>query len=217
MGVTLTAWELLEGLRPVERAHVLAATSEREFCRGARLFDQGDRASAVHFIERGQVAVQKVVPTGAAVTVEMRGPGDVLGVVSALTDGDRVCAVVAVEDTRTLALSRRDFEDLRHMRGVDSLLAHLLDDEVARLHTLVAEAHFAPAGRRIMRRLLDLAPPGAAPPVSVHIHQSDLAALAGTTRETVNRVLRAAEESGLVSILRDRIILRNPAIIEAEL
>lgn len=214
---TLATWDLLQGLHPVERAHVLAATTEAEFRRGARLFDEGDAATAIHFIESGRVAVQKVVPTGAAVTVEMRGPGDVVGVISALRDAGRNCAVLAVEETRTRALTRVGFEDLRYLRGVDAALAHLLADEVARLRSLVAEAHFAPAASRIMRRLLDLAPRGAPPPVSVSVHQADLAALAGTTRETVNRVLRAAETSDLLSVHRDRIIILDPAAIEAGL
>ncbi|MBA2294547.1 MAG: winged helix-turn-helix domain-containing protein [Actinobacteria bacterium] len=45
---------------------------------------------------------------------------------------------------------------------------------------------------------------GTHPPVVAPVIQEDLAALAGTSRATVNRVLRAAERRGLVELGRGR-------------
>jgi CRP-like cAMP-binding protein len=42
-------------------------------------------------------------------------------------------------------------------------------------------------------------------PVVLPITQDDLASMAGTTRPTVNRVLKAAEADGLVALARGRI------------
>jgi CRP/FNR family cyclic AMP-dependent transcriptional regulator len=43
----------------------------------------------------------------------------------------------------------------------------------------------------------------------VSLSQAELATLAGTTRSTVNRVLRRAEELGLVELARGRIRLAD--------
>ena len=69
------------------------------------------------------------------------------------------------------------------------------------------EALYVPAEVRIVRRLCELAdryaPPGGGP-IAVPLRQEDLASLAGTSRPTVNRVLRAEEERGTVRLLRGR-------------
>jgi CRP-like cAMP-binding protein len=51
---------------------------------------------------------------------------------------------------------------------------------------------------------------GGDPPVVIPLIQDELAALAGTSRATVNRVLRDAERRGLVELGRGRTILVDP-------
>ena len=78
------------------------------------------------------------------------------------------------------------------------------------------EALFVPVERRVLRRLLALMDvyggPGPSPgsddpgeASEIPLTQDDLASLAGTSRATVNRVLRQAEEAGWVSLGRGRI------------
>ena len=67
----------------------------------------------------------------------------------------------------------------------------------SRRHTVDAET-------RVARRVLELGRVyGGAPPVVIPLIQEDLAALAGTSRATVNRVLRDARTRGLVELGRD--------------
>jgi CRP-like cAMP-binding protein len=47
----------------------------------------------------------------------------------------------------------------------------------------------------------------------VALTQDDLASLAGTSRATVNRVLRQAEEAGAVSLSRGRIRVTDRAML----
>jgi len=62
--------------------------------------------------------------------------------------------------------------------------------------------------RAIDGRVLELARVyGGSPPVVIPLKQDDLAALAGTSRATVNRVLRDAERRGLVELGRGRTVL----------
>jgi CRP-like cAMP-binding protein len=49
--------------------------------------------------------------------------------------------------------------------------------------------------------------------VEVALTQDDLASLAGTSRATVNRVLRQAEEAGAVSLSRGRIRVTDKAML----
>ena len=51
---------------------------------------------------------------------------------------------------------------------------------------------------------------GGTPPIVIPLIQEELAALAGTSRATVNRVLREAEGRGLVEVGRGRTVLLDP-------
>jgi CRP-like cAMP-binding protein len=77
---------------------------------------------------------------------------------------------------------------------------------------LLTEALFVSAEVRVLRRLSELATlyaPKAAT-ASVPLAQRELAELAGTSRATVNRVLRAEAERGTVSLGRNRITIADP-------
>lgn len=63
-----------------------------------------------------------------------------------------------------------------------------------------------PADVRILRRLLELAD---AYGDVVPLTQDDLSGLAGTTRATVNRVLRREERSGGLALARGRIVIQD--------
>ena len=52
-------------------------------------------------------------------------------------------------------------------------------------------------------------------PVEVRLPQQDLADLVGTTRESVNKQLRAWEEQGIVELGRGRVVLKRPEALEA--
>ena len=79
--------------------------------------------------------------------------------------------------------------------------------EVRRLARALVEALYLPVDRRLWRRLGELAEIYAdgSPTVTVPLTQEDLAQLAGTTRPSANRVLRAGEAVGVVRMARGRI------------
>jgi CRP-like cAMP-binding protein len=63
----------------------------------------------------------------------------------------------------------------------------------------------------VLRRLLDLV---ARFGRTVPLTQDDLAGLAGTSRKTVNEVLRGAEDRGLVRLGRGSVEVLDPASLE---
>ena len=83
----------------------------------------------------------------------------------------------------------------------------ILAERVRRLSELLTEAYYLPADARVLRRLADLAElyGGAVP-----LPQEVLAELAGTSRATVNRVLREQEDRGTVELGRARIVVHRP-------
>ena len=90
------------------------------------------------------------------------------------------------------------------------LLVHALAARVHRLSDLLVEALYVSADVRVLRRLTELASSYAD---SIPLTQEELAGLAGTSRATVDRVLRDAARRGEVELRRGRVTVlgRNAA------
>ncbi len=201
-------WRLLRGVPEEKVRRVLSTARRRRFARGSVLFHEGDPASTLHLVAKGRVAVRVTTPKGDVLTVEILGVGDVVGELAFLTpDARRTATVVALEPTETLVLDRDVFDELSsHDPSVSEILLHLLADRIRRLDARLLEALYVPADTRILRRLHDLAETydGVIP-----LTQEDLAGLAGTTRATVNRVLRRELQAGTITASRGRITVAD--------
>lgn len=198
------------GLSESERRRLLASANRRRFAKGAVVFHEGDVGEVLHLIETGRYATRMTAPSGDVVTLAILGPGDFFGE-RALMDpaARRGATVTTLEAGETLSIGRDQFEELRRTNpSVDRFLVALFAFQAKRLSEELIEALHVPADRRVLRRLLAAARTwgnGQRPAATVPLTQEDLASLAGTTRQTVNQVLRDAETSGLLTTSRGRI------------
>ena len=87
--------------------------------------------------------------------------------------------------------------------SVDRFLIGLLTARVLRLSDQLVEALFVPASQRVLRRVVDAV--GVYEDDLVALTQEDIATMAGSTRPTVNRVLRRAEELGVLNLMRGQV------------
>jgi len=101
---------------------------------------------------------------------------------------------------------------------VERLLVGILAARVNRLTTHLVDSLSLPVDQRVVRRLVEVCRVYAAPDataVVVPLTQEDLAGLAGTTRPTVNTVLRRLAGDGVVSLSRGRIEVHDLARLTA--
>lgn len=206
---------LLRGLAAEDVAEVLDRARRRRFDAGEVVFHAGDPADTLHLVRTGRFAVRVTTEFGATVTLNVVGPGGAFGELALLApDGDRAVArsatVAALEPAETLSIHQLDFDRLRSRRPqTDALLVEILSRRVRELSEQLVEALHIPADTRVRRRLLDVvsaygeARAGAVVPLT----QEELASLAGTSRATVNRVLREEQAQGSVELSRGRTTL----------
>jgi CRP-like cAMP-binding protein len=187
---------------------LLALCRRRHFRRGEVVFHDGDPGETLHLVAKGHFAVRVTTPLGDTAMLRVFQPGDSFGELAALQPAPRAGTVIALDEADTLSLSHPQLDELRAMQpGVDRLLSAALIGEVRRLAGALVEALYLPVDRRLWRRLVDLAEIYAdgGPTVTVPFTQEDLAQLAGTTRPSANKVLRAGEAAGIVQMTRGRI------------
>jgi CRP/FNR family transcriptional regulator, cyclic AMP receptor protein len=212
-------WALFDGLAPQSVDRILAAARRVRLSRGEVLFHEGDRGESVFLIESGKVAVRISTPDGALVTVALLGPGSAVGELALLDDERRTATVQAVESAVALSLYRRDFAELRRQHpSVTEFLVRSLAATVRRLDAQLVEAFHLPTEERIRRRLHALAQvyDRGVRVIQVDLTQEELAQLAGTTRPTLNRVLREEERRGTLRLGRGRIVILDRARLEIQ-
>jgi CRP/FNR family transcriptional regulator, cyclic AMP receptor protein len=113
-------------------------------------------------------------------------------------------------------LHREDFQELRATSPrINEVLTVALVTEVRRLSAALIEALYVPVERRVWLRLIELVDLyGGDAPVVIPLTQDDIAQLAGTTRPTANRVLRAGEEQGVLRLARGRIEINDRTALQ---
>lgn len=205
---------MLDDIPEPARAEFLASAQRRRFRSGEVLFHAGDPAGSVHLIRRGHVAVRRWTRVGDMVTLTVLGPGQLLGELGAIVaDGQRAATVVALDPTDTWAWDRRELAALRRAHpSVDAALVDLLIERVHELSTHLEETLFEAADVRVLRRVLAVGEiyGGAAAGTVIPLTQDDVASMAGTTRSTANRALRALEADEVVELSRGRITILRP-------
>jgi CRP-like cAMP-binding protein len=207
-------WKMLTSLAPDEQRRVISQTRRRRYRRGEVIFHEGDPGDSLHLVAKGHVAVRRSTPLGEIATLVVLGPGDYFGeLVLVSPESGRNATVVALDSTETLTLNREQLETLRsQFPTIDRFLLDALAKEVRRLSSLLSEALYVPVDKRVLRRLLEVANTygNEGPAEVIPLTQEDLAGLAGTTRPSTNKALRAAEETGLIAISRGEIRLLDP-------
>jgi CRP-like cAMP-binding protein len=205
----------LARLTSEEVADLRSRAVSRQFARGATIMHQGESPGRVIIIERGRAKVSAITEDGTEVVLAFRGPGDLLGELSALGGEQRLATVRALEELDALAISAGEFDSFleTHPRAalviLKVVIARLRDAdqqqvEFAAYHTL----------GRVARRLLELAerfgePSNGGVLITLPISQEELASWAGASREATSKALRDLRDLGTVETRRRNITVRD--------
>lgn len=186
------------------------------FERGTTVFHQGSEGDLLYLIVQGQVRIYTISQLGQELSVKICRDGDFFGELSLLDGQPRSASAVAMRSTTTLTLHRQAFrEAIRTMPDIAVTVLEELSARLRRTNTYIEHLASHSAPQRVVRTLLDLAEqhgigePDGARRINLHLTQDDIASLAGTTRETVNRVLSGLRGQGLIQIERARVSVLN--------
>jgi CRP-like cAMP-binding protein len=168
----------------------------RTYGAGVTLFHQGDDTGPVVVLLAGRAKVASLNSAGREVIVAVRGPGDLLGELSAIDDEPRAATVTTLEPVDALLVSGSAFAAFLERRPRAALV--MLRMVVARLRYADAQlADFATHDvmGRVAHRLVELAERfGTAGDERIEIElplsQEELAGWTGASREAVSKALQ---------------------------
>jgi CRP-like cAMP-binding protein len=207
---------LFSAVSPVELNEIIPLVKQRVYRKGEVVYHDGDVPNGLFIVARGAVKTHLTSPTGKQFTVGIIRPGGLFGHFSIFVP-NRGASAVALEETELLLLDREHVYAFvhRHSEAIDallqlmalsrrSLIGRLYDQTMLDLPTRVAKA------------LCRLSPDESAEPegpiaLAEYVTQAELAALVGSTRESVNQCLRLFARQGWIEIAKGRIVLLEPA------
>ncbi len=187
----------------------------RRFRRNEVVFHQGDPGESLHVIISGAVKVVLPSPEGDEAIIATLRTGDFFGELALLDGAPRSATLAAVEVTETFALPRTSFLKLLDGDpGIRNALLAALAAELRRLTGHVEELHFLDLAGRLAMRISRLARESF-PDTREEIRldwpytQSDLAAMIGGTRQSVNKLLSGLVETGMLRIERETLVITD--------
>lgn len=211
-------WSLLndqgrESLERSGRRHAYAA--------GTRILHEGEPAGSVLVLLRGQVKVVVAAPRNGTETVlAVRGPGDIVGELSAVRGWPRMASVDAVSAVEALRIPGVTFaRALAHhetvTRAVLQVVCGRLREDGARR---VAFAD-GTLGQRVEVALFELARrhgavSGGGTTITLPFSQRELADFIDASLATVTRALSNLRKAGILDTGRQRIVVLRPEELE---
>jgi CRP/FNR family transcriptional regulator, cyclic AMP receptor protein len=188
----------------------------RSFPAGTRVFHEGDSSDACYIVSDGSFRVTREHSDGRAITLATLGPGEIFGEL-AMLDGDRRSASAeSITDGTLLALPANDVRNL--LARNPEIALKLVAGLVRRLRAAnmrLSRQSFQTVPSRVAGILAQLSREGQdgddeTAEVTIRMNQTDLAQLAGTSRESVSRFLAELERAGVVRSGRGRVTVLQP-------
>lgn len=206
---------LFASLNPDHYRAIEACFQRRSYAAGVTLFHQDMPGSFLYLIEEGCVRVFILGRTGIEVTVNVLGPGDVLGELALLDNKPHSATALTLDPCVVWLLARTDFEELlERYPEISRALVEILVGRVRAVTHLIEAMAFQDVQGRLAYRILFLAehhgcvcPSGIE--ITVPLTQAELATMVGASRESVNKALMVLRSNDLIRIDGSHITVIN--------
>lgn len=202
----------------VEELRDLAAVTRRHaFHQGELIFHRDDPGATLFVIKSGRVRIFISSQEGQEVALAVFGPGEAFGELALFDGQPRSASAVAIEPVETYCIQRADFIAVatRRPRIALQMLA-TLSHRLRQTDAMVEDLLFLDVHGRVAKKLLELAESnGTRTPDGIRIEmkltQSDLAAMVGASRESVNKVMSYLLDKQYVSVEKRKITVMRLA------
>jgi CRP-like cAMP-binding protein len=193
----------------------------REYRPGAVVVGQDDAGDALYVLVEGKVKVVLFGKQGREIILTIfKAPGDFFGEMSLLDDEPRSATVVALEPATLFVLSRAAFR--AHVEAQPGTALRVLQELSRRLRQadrVIGNLALLDVWGRVAGKLRDLArADGVEVEDGVVIKdrptQSEIAAMVGTSRETVSRAISEFTRRGFIQTSGKKMLLRRAFLID---
>lgn len=197
---------IFSGLRKEELSSFIPYFREKKVPKNSVIFSQDEEGDTFLFIVEGRVKVVIMMKDGREVILSTLGKHDFFGEMSLIDGLPRSATVIALEDTSLIYLKRNDFLDkLRQHPEMMLTLLQEMSRRIRRADERISNLSVLSVYGRVARVLLEIAKEhGKCTPIGYVVENrpthTEIASMAGTTRETVSRILNDLVRRGYISM-----------------
>jgi CRP-like cAMP-binding protein len=209
-------WSLLTA---AEQDEFSRRSAVRRWSRGEVLCREADRSDWVAMLRAGRVKASSHTASGGEVVLAVRGPGALLGELSAVDRAPRSATLTALEPVTALIMLLPEFEAYLQAHGrVAILLMRLLTERLRDADRKRVEFGAQDSTGRVAARLVELAerfgrPDGETIAIALPLSQDELAGWVGASREAVSKALGVLRTAGWIRTSRMSVTVLNLAAL----
>ena len=209
----------LGALDPSDVDALTAWGQPRRFRRGATLFHEGADAEHVLIVRSGRVKVSSYTADGKEVVLAVRGPGELLGELSAIDGEPRSASASALDQVEVLSVPAEDFRTFLGLRPrVAATMMQALSRKLRDADRKRIEFGAHDTVGRVCHRLVELAErfgerTGDAFRITLPLSQQELAGWTGASREAVSKALYQLRSRGYIETARRGITVLDIAAL----
>jgi CRP-like cAMP-binding protein len=208
----MAAVDIFCDLNDDEMSALAAAAPMKQYPAGALIYTPHQPLETLFILKKGRIRIFRVSPDGRALTTAIIEPGTIFGEMIIVGQQMHDSFAEALEDVVVCVMTKAD---VRRLLLGDTRIAARISETLGRrlgeLEQRLSDAVFKSVPERIASTLVTLAGTYSRRPLSrgsqVRLTHEQLAALAGTSRETTTKILGEYAHQGLVSLGRGRINL----------
>jgi len=203
--------------------HIESLLISKHFAKDAMIVGHEESGDALYLVVEGKAKAVLLGESGREMILYLFKAGDFFGEMSLLDNEPRSASVQCLEDSTVLVLRRESFH--RHIEAYPQTALSILREMSARLRRadeIIGSLALLDVYGRVARLLRELADrDGEETDDGVLIRerptQQDIAAMVGTSRETVSRALSDFARRGFLVMTGKQILLRHHFIHSGEI
>jgi CRP-like cAMP-binding protein len=167
-----------------------------------KVFNQGDPADSVFYVQQGKVKICVVSPRGKEAVVAIHGKGDFFGEGCLTGQPVRLATAMAMAESIVLRLDKKAMVNvIRDEPKFSETFMSFLLTRNARVEEDLVDQLFNSSEKRLARTLLLMAnfgKEGKPEPVIPKVSQETLAEMVGTTRSRINHFMNKFRQLGFI-------------------
>lgn len=206
---------LFSGLPDEELEKILEITLERKYKKNMIIFMEDEPGEAIYYVKSGKVKVFRSYEDGREHIIHILSDGDIFGEATLFSDRAYPASASTYEDSVIGIIRNSDLEKLVLKSPELSLkLIKILAAKLVMTQKKIKELTFNDVFSRTASQLLKLADDhglktGHGVMIDMTISRQELADMAGTTRETISRVLSRFKKEKSITEQDDKIVILN--------
>jgi CRP-like cAMP-binding protein len=197
-----------KGLSTSELESIGKLMVERKFEKGDMIILEEESAESLFFVVSGVLKTFKTSVEGKEQILAILRPGDSCNDVPVFDNEPSPVSIQTLSPVVLYELRKEIMAEMVHKNPKIALtVITILAGQVRRLMALVEDLSFRNVVGRVAKILLENIGNAAGSPQK--LTQQEMAAMAGTVREVVGRSLKTMEDSGIIKLDRNKIVINN--------